>query len=96
MMMLVRSCMGTPLPRVTSRNDNDNDDDAMINDNDNDNDNDDGDGDNDNATLSTQYSVLHLKQPKKKNQHQLPKSLPFHLDPNISCLIHVNLDKNPF
>ena len=54
MMMLVRSCMGTPLPRVTSRNDNDNDDDAMINDNDNDNDNDDGDGDNDNATLSTQ------------------------------------------
>ena len=95
MMMLVRSCMGTPLPRVTSRNDNDNDDDAMINDNDNDNDNDDGDGDNDNATLSTQYSVLHLKQPKK-NQHQLPKSLPFHLDPNISCLIHVNLDKNPF
>ena len=32
----------------------------------------------------------------KKNQHQLPKSLPFHLDPNISCLIHVNLDKNPF
>ena len=66
MMMLVRSCMGTPLPRVTSRNDNDNDDDAMINDNDNDNDNDDGDGDNDNATLSTQYSVLHLKQPQKK------------------------------
>ena len=38
----------------------------MINDNDNDNDNDDGDGDNDNATLSTQYSVLHLKQPQKK------------------------------
>ena len=53
MMMLVRSCMGTPLPRVTSRNDNDNDDDAMINDNDNDNDNDDGDGNNDDATLST-------------------------------------------
>ena len=47
MMMLVRSCMGTPLPRVTSRNDNDNDDDAMINDND------DGDGNNDDATLST-------------------------------------------
>ena len=41
------------------------------------------------------YSALHLKQPQK-NQHQLPKSLPFHLDPNIICLIHVNLDKNPF
>ena len=77
MMMLVRSCMGTPLPRVTSRNDNDNDDDAMINDNDNDNDNDDGDGDNDNATLSTQYSVLHLKQPQKKTNISCRKAFLF-------------------
>ena len=96
MMMLVRSCMGTPLPRVTSRNDNDNDDDAMINDNDNDNDNDDGDGNNDDATLSTSVTQYCTSNSLKKNQHQLPKSLPFHLDPNISCLIHVNLDKNPF
>ena len=64
--------------------------------NDNDNDNDDGDGNNDDATLSTSVTQHCTSNSLKKNQHQLPKSLPFHLDPNIICLIHVNLDKNPF
>ena len=56
----------------------------------------DRDGDKDDATLSTSVTQYCTSNSLKKNQHQMPKSLPFHLNPNIICLTHVNLDKNPF